>query len=62
VTTAFVNAGVEGTEFLVQVDNEKAFVSVFEGRVLASNQSGSVSLTSGQSAVAEAGKAPRSAL
>ena len=58
VTTSFVNAGIEGTEFLVRVDEKTAFISVFEGRVLASNQSGSVSLVSGQSAAAEAGKAP----
>ncbi len=58
VDTAFVNAGVEGTEFVVKVDEDKTLLSIFEGRVLASNQAGSLSLTSGQSAEAQAGKAP----
>jgi tetratricopeptide (TPR) repeat protein len=58
VHTAFVNAGVEGTEFLVRVDKQSTFLSIFEGKVLASNQEGTLSITSGQSAVAVAGKAP----
>ena len=58
MTTGFVNAGVEGTEFFVKVDDVQTFLSIFEGKVLASNQAGSLTLTSGQSAVAEAGKAP----
>src|SRR5512139_4045427 len=58
VTTGFVNAGVEGTEFFAKVDDNQTFLSVFEGKVLASNQAGGLTLASGQSAVAEAGKAP----
>jgi hypothetical protein len=58
VKTAFVNAGIEGTEFLVRVEDDKTSITMFEGKVLASNEAGSVTLTSGQSAVAEAGKAP----
>ena len=58
VTTAFVNAGIEGTEFLVKIDESKTSITVYEGKVLASNQAGSLSISSGQSAVAEAGKAP----
>ena len=58
VQTGFVNAGVEGTEFFIRVADNKTFISVFEGKVLAANESGNISLTSGQSAVAEAGKAP----
>ena len=58
VRTGFVNAGVEGTEFFIKVADNKTFISVFEGKVLAANESGNLSLTSGQSAVAEAGKAP----
>jgi tetratricopeptide (TPR) repeat protein len=57
VRTAFVNAGVEGTEGLVRVEADRAFISIFEGSVLATNQDGSLILTSGQSAVAEQGKA-----
>jgi tetratricopeptide (TPR) repeat protein/predicted porin len=58
VQTAFVNAGVEGTEFFIRVEKDKTFLSVFEGKVLASNAEGSLAITGGQSAVAEAGKAP----
>ena len=58
VQTAFVNAGVEGTEFFIEVADNKTLISVFEGKVLASNDAGDIGLTSGQSAVAEAGKAP----
>ena len=58
VSTAFVNAGVEGTEFFIRVEQNKTLLSIFEGKVLASNDAGSLSITSGQSAVAEKGKAP----
>lgn len=58
LATPFVNGGVEGTEFFVRVDENKTFISVFEGKVLTSNDAGSLALTSGQSAIAEAGKAP----
>jgi tetratricopeptide (TPR) repeat protein len=58
VRTAFVNAGVEGTEFFIKVDENQTFLTVFEGKVLAKNDAGSVGVTGGQSAVAEKGKAP----
>ncbi|VAX34490.1 FIG00860065: hypothetical protein [hydrothermal vent metagenome] len=58
VITPYVNASVEGTEFLVRVDKGQTFLSVFEGKVVASNDSGSLTLTEGQSAVAEKGRAP----
>jgi tetratricopeptide (TPR) repeat protein len=58
VRTATVNAGVEGTEFFLRVDEGKTDLTVFEGKVLASNAAGGLPVTSGQSAVAEAGKAP----
>jgi tetratricopeptide (TPR) repeat protein len=58
VQTPFAIAGVRGTEFLVSVETDKAFLTIFEGTVSAANQAGSLTLTSGQSAVAEAGKAP----
>ena len=57
IITAFVNAGVEGTEGLVRVEADRASISIFEGRVLASNQR-ELTLTNGQSAVAEKGQAP----
>lgn len=58
VRTATVNAGVEGTEFFIKVEEDKTSLSVFEGKVLASNEAGSLPVTTGQSAVAEKGKAP----
>jgi tetratricopeptide (TPR) repeat protein len=60
IRTAFVNAGVEGTEGLVRVDDDKAEVTIFEGKVVAANESGTVDITDGQSIVAEKGKAPTS--
>lgn len=60
VNTPFVDATVEGTEFLIEVmeKENQALLTVFEGQVLATNQVGTLSLTIGQSAIAEAGKAP----
>jgi Tfp pilus assembly protein PilF len=58
VETPWVNAAVEGTEFYVRVEQDQTFLSIFEGRVAASNEAGSLVLTGGQSAAARAGKAP----
>jgi tetratricopeptide (TPR) repeat protein len=58
VQTAFVNAGVEGTEGAIRVEKDRTLITIFEGKVLATNEAGSLSITSGQSAVAEKGKAP----
>ena len=56
--TPFTIAGVRGTEFLVVVEPNQTLLTIFEGTVVAQNPSGSLTLTSGQSAVAESGKAP----
>src|SRR5215831_1698642 len=58
IRTAFVNAGVEGTEGVVRVMEENAELTIFEGKVVAANEAGTVNITSGQSVVAEKGKAP----
>ena len=58
LATPYVNGGVEGTEFYVRVDRDQTFLSIFEGKVIATNALGSIPITSGQSAVAEKGKAP----
>ena len=58
VVTGFVNAGVEGTEGLIRVEEDRTVITIFDGQVLATNAAGSLTLTGGQSAVAEAGKAP----
>ncbi len=62
VTTPFVNAAIEGTEFLMRVGDDDASVTVFEGRVAATNDKGTVTLTDGQSVLSEKGKAPVLAL
>ena len=56
--TPSATAGVRGTEFFVRADEASTFISVFQGSVVATNAAGSLALASGQSAVAEAGKAP----
>ncbi|WP_046112880.1 TonB-dependent receptor domain-containing protein [Aquincola tertiaricarbonis] len=62
LTTPFVNANVEGTEFLVRVDEAQASVLVYEGHVVASNAAGRVDLAAGEQAVGPAGAAPRKSL
>ncbi|MEJ2156015.1 MAG: FecR domain-containing protein [Desulfobacteraceae bacterium] len=59
ILTPFVNGVVEGTEFLVQVDEDRTRIDLFEGRLLAFNAQGEVQLTPGQGATAVAGKAPK---
>jgi tetratricopeptide (TPR) repeat protein len=59
VNTPFTVAGVRGTEFYISLESDQALITVFEGEVLAQNAAGSLSLTDGQSATAERGKAPR---
>jgi len=58
VTTPFVNAVVGGTEFFIRVERDQTLLSVFEGRVTATNEAGSLVLASGQSAAARAEQAP----
>jgi tetratricopeptide (TPR) repeat protein len=58
VVTPFVNAAVEGTEFVVAVREQEAQITVFEGQVVARNAQGELTLTSGQSAVAAASQLP----
>ena len=59
VRTPYVNAAAEGTEFLVRVEPDQTFISVFEGRVLAANPQGQLSLSSNQSASAPANQPPQ---
>jgi tetratricopeptide (TPR) repeat protein len=58
VRTPSTTAGIRGTEFFISVEADTTFLIIFEGQVLAESPAGSLALTSGQSAVAEAGKAP----
>lgn len=59
VKTPYVNAAVEGTEFLLRIESGQTFVWVFEGRILASNTAGSLMLISHQGALARVGEAPQ---
>jgi tetratricopeptide (TPR) repeat protein len=58
VQTPVVFAGVRGTEFFINVETDRTLLTIFEGTVVAENPAGSLTLTSGQSAIAEAGRAP----
>jgi len=58
VLTPFANAGIEGTEFVVVVGDQKATVTVYEGEVAVSNAAGTTNATSGQSVSASAGQIP----
>lgn len=58
VQTPFVNALVDGTEFLVEVGEESGSILVFKGLVRANNSHGSVNVESGQMASASSGQAP----
>jgi len=58
IMTPFANGAAEGTEFLVKVRDNQTQITVFEGRVRAENEEGSLLLASGQSAIAKAGQAP----
>ncbi|MDJ0739454.1 MAG: FecR family protein, partial [Gammaproteobacteria bacterium] len=54
VRTPFVNAGLEGTEFVVRVDDSQAIVAVIEGRVAVSNRHGALRLVGGALAADQA--------
>lgn len=62
VNTPFVNANIEGTEFVLKVRTAQTDLWVYEGRVRYYNPFGSLAITPGQAAVAERGKAPRRVL
>jgi len=59
VRTPFVNGKVVGTEFLVSVEQDRTLVDVLEGRMELTNEHGSLTLASNQSAVTLAGQAPQ---
>lgn len=52
VRTPFLNAGVEGTEFSIEVEDDHARIVIFEGRVSASNAHGAMMLTGHEAAIA----------
>lgn len=58
VSTPFVNAAVEGTEFLIRVEPDQTFISILKGSVAATSDGGSLHLSSGQSAKVRRGRGP----
>ncbi|HEY0336095.1 MAG TPA: FecR domain-containing protein, partial [Burkholderiales bacterium] len=59
---AFINANVEGTEFFVAVAGDRGEVGVFEGRVSATTEQGSVSAGANEAVIALRGQAPQKQL
>ncbi|MEL0587337.1 MAG: FecR domain-containing protein [Candidatus Thiodiazotropha sp. (ex. Lucinoma kazani)] len=58
VRTPYVNASIEGTEFVVQIKESATDVTVFEGLVVATNTAGSIELAANQAAHAANNQAP----
>lgn len=58
IRTPYVNAAIEGTEFALRVGVDSTELWVLEGRVLASNPYGGLSVSGGEAVVARAGQAP----
>ena len=58
IHTPFVNANIEGTEFVVAVTDAATTISVVEGRVVADNLYGQIVLTNGEVGTALPGRAP----
>lgn len=56
IDTPFANAGIEGTEFLVEVTSAQAAITVFEGRVRVVGSAGSALAASGEQVIATAGQ------
>ena len=59
IKTPFVNANIEGTEFVMEVDVLAATMNVIEGRVALENQYGRIVLGDGEGGIAEKDQAPR---
>ncbi|MEW8647018.1 MAG: FecR domain-containing protein [Candidatus Thiodiazotropha endolucinida] len=58
VKTPYVNASIEGTEFVVRIRNQATEVTVLEGVVVAANEAGSIDLSANQAARASADQQP----
>ncbi len=58
VNTPYLNGLIEGTEFLVRVEADRASLGVLDGRVAVENAHGQTKVASGELATAQAGKPP----
>ena len=59
VNTPYLNGSIEGTEFVIRVNEDSADITVFEGTVIAANEHGEIPLNGGDSATAKEGEAPQ---
>jgi Flp pilus assembly protein TadD len=59
INTPIANAGPEGTEFAIKVDDNNASLWVYEGKVKFFNTKGAIKLKPGEAAQAQAGQAPQ---
>jgi len=62
IKTPFMNAAIEGTEFVVRVGPGQGSVLVLQGRVAVSNPAGTIQLVDGEGAAAGPGGAPHKRL
>lgn len=62
IQTPYLNGLIEGTEYLVRVDDNQSSILLMEGKIIAENKQGSVTITPGQMAQAKKGEAPKSVL
>src|SRR5690606_27446645 len=60
--TPYANAGLEGTEFVIAVTDDETDVTVLEGEVSMSNESGAIGVPSGQRGSARRAQTPRAEL
>ncbi len=58
VNTPYVNASIQGTEFVVRISNQTTEVTVLEGQVITRNDQGSLSLATDQASRTANGQAP----
>ena len=60
INTPYLNGSIEGTEFVLRVENNTTQLTVFEGMVIAANQQGQRKVPGGTAVVARAGQPPQS--
>src|SRR5690606_38615068 len=58
-STPYVNAGLEGTEFLIAAGPADASVTVLEGEVIMTNAAGRAAVKAGEQGIARAAEPPR---
>ena len=59
IQTPFINLVNKGTEFLVEVGDNRTDISVFDGQVVAENKAGKIQINNGQKGTAESNRPPQ---